>query len=554
MLWIVLLLLSLLVNIVLLVKLNKKPEVKEIVKKEYLVDESNKALYLSNKFSSFTDEFSIEMQNLLNRVVLLSASTEEQTANLSSITDHVDKVFEQIESNSSQTVEISSVAKKASSTVSEKVDNIVQSIEAFSEVSRSLDTTVAYVDSLSTKTSEAEAMIDSIDQISDQTNLLALNASIEAARAGEAGRGFAVVAEEIRKLSQQTSDVVIQITDLIKDIITISNNTRSNLSDTIDKIHVQEVSLESSRADLSHVQSSTASLYDMNQMVEQSSADMLKSFADVRVLIQDLDQAVEEVAKNTDDISMGLDEQNSALKILSDTIHLLRDMAIGLEEKQKQEKVLKVVSTPNEPYYIYDDVRDEFSGRDVSMLREAFKDTDVRLEFKIANWDDAIEMLRDGVVDMIPNIAKTKERTMYMDFSNCYRDECSFAFYYLNEPIHTYEDLSDKRIGVVEGYEYFSKFDTDARLNKIDNVNESIMFKKLLKGQIDVLIMDENVGDYYLNEVVKANIHKAPYKYIESDQEIANLAFSKKNKLTDYIQIFNNHISKNESKVKTSIN
>lgn len=63
-----------------------------------------------------------------------------------------------------------------------------------------------------------DSILKFIQNVSTQTNLLGLNASIEAARAGEMGRGFNIVAQEIRKLSNSSSESVKKIDEVLKRI------------------------------------------------------------------------------------------------------------------------------------------------------------------------------------------------------------------------------------------------------------------------------------------------------------------------------------------------
>lgn len=73
--------------------------------------------------------------------------------------------------------------------------------------------------SLSDTVGRIEVFTQTINDIARNTNLLALNAGVEAARSGEHGRGFAVIAQEVKALSEQTSQATANIRDLIGAVI-----------------------------------------------------------------------------------------------------------------------------------------------------------------------------------------------------------------------------------------------------------------------------------------------------------------------------------------------
>ncbi|NPV65603.1 MAG: hypothetical protein HPY64_00495 [Anaerolineae bacterium] len=71
---------------------------------------------------------------------------------------------------------------------------------------------------LAEQTQRIDEIIATVSEIATQSNLVALNASIEAARAGAHGRGFAVVAEEVRALAQQSQNAAAQVQTILSQI------------------------------------------------------------------------------------------------------------------------------------------------------------------------------------------------------------------------------------------------------------------------------------------------------------------------------------------------
>ena len=73
---------------------------------------------------------------------------------------------------------------------------------------------------------EIVACTESLQNNQKRQKLVAINASIEAARVGEAGKGFSVVAEEVRKLSDSSSEANQRIEKIVSQIKTTVSQLR----------------------------------------------------------------------------------------------------------------------------------------------------------------------------------------------------------------------------------------------------------------------------------------------------------------------------------------
>lgn len=191
---------------------------------------------------------------------------------------------------------------------------------------------VKKVQGLDSQSQQITQLVSVIKDIAEQTNLLALNAAIEAARAGEHGKGFAVVADEVRKLAEQVSTSVSDITSIVQSIQTESSTVAKSLQEGYEEVEKGTDQIRTTGETFKTLQQSINEVSTTIKTVKENLTILVGSSKEMNLSIEEVASISEESASGIEETAASSQQTNSAMEQVESTSNQLAELAMDLNE------------------------------------------------------------------------------------------------------------------------------------------------------------------------------------------------------------------------------
>lgn len=267
-----------------------------------LTDSSDQMNYSSNEITKVIEEIAYAVNDIAQTISEQASSTEQVSNEILSLEKVMDESNQSAMSLADASEQINGISHEGMEVVNELSEITKQNQESF-------DIIFSIIEKINESTIRIGSASKLISDIAEQTNLLSLNASIEAARAGEAGKGFSVVAEEIRKLSEESSNSSNVIDHMLKEL---QDNVRyaDQQSELVKKAVENQVgSVEETKSKyvaivdtIKNINKEINSLDTISGKMGQSCSNVVKIIAALSIMAQDNAAATEQTSASTEEI------------------------------------------------------------------------------------------------------------------------------------------------------------------------------------------------------------------------------------------------------------
>jgi len=313
-----------------------------------LKDSKDRLTVIDKDLQAGTQDTSASITQIIANIESVNSQINVQTDSVVETASAVNEISSNIESLERMIGGQTQDVQQATSAVEEMIGNInsvttavEKMVESFEKLENNTNSGVSTL----ADTNEKISMIDeeskmlqdankAIADIAEQTNLLAMNAAIEAAHAGEAGKGFSVVADEIRKLSETSSEQsktvgaeLSKIQDTIRLVVNATEITNQafaavskNIADTSMIVHQIKSAMEEQQIGSKQIVDALQSMNDSTIEVKSASAEMTAGNQQILQMIQKLQTITTNIKQSTEEMHIGaakINETGAALTTIS---------------------------------------------------------------------------------------------------------------------------------------------------------------------------------------------------------------------------------------------
>jgi methyl-accepting chemotaxis protein len=302
---------------------------------ELVSSQSEELTQSSNEVREGTEQVAATMQEL-------SAGAESQANHTVELSQAMENFIEQIvhANNSANTASESS--KDVLSATIQGNNQMNQSVLQMNEINEIVKESVEKVKGLDNQTKEISQLVSVIQDIASQTNLLALNAAIEAARAGEHGKGFAVVADEVRKLAEQVTHSISDITTIVQNVQAESKSVASSLQNGYLQVEEGTNQIKLTGETFNTINNLVTNMAEGIEEISANLTSINTTSQEMNVNIASVVSVTEESAAGIEQSSASVQQTNSSMTEIANNANSLSEIAEDLNSLINKFKIKKV--------------------------------------------------------------------------------------------------------------------------------------------------------------------------------------------------------------------
>ncbi|YBZ94018.1 methyl-accepting chemotaxis protein [Bacillus sp. AK031] len=260
----------------------------------------------------------------------LSSGAEQQASTSNEIAITMDRFIEKLKGANDQGGIVSSTAEDVLKMTHKGNEYMEQSVKQMASIDEIVREAVKKVKGLDHQSQEITKLVSVIQEIAEQTNLLALNAAIEAARAGEHGRGFAVVADEVRKLAEQVSSSVLDITGIVQKVQFESNDVATSLENGYGQVEAGTKQIQDTGETFREMNGMVSQVVQQINRITEDLHKITETGAEMHHSIANIASVSEESAAGIEQTSASSQQTSASMEEISQNVNELSQLAENL--------------------------------------------------------------------------------------------------------------------------------------------------------------------------------------------------------------------------------